>query len=110
VRQQPGSSGASKLKRDHHMLLGLREALAPLCARPDVERVVPARIRPGSRPPANGRLFLKIQGSTSTGLRLLAHGKAEHGGGAVQEVFVCTHHPDDVAAFVTAAQGGGCGR
>lgn len=70
------------LKREHHMLQGLENALQPIMALDCVSACIPARLRQAR---SRAGPFLTAQADTPDGLKLAAHGK-----GVIQEVFVVT--------------------
>jgi len=71
------------IKCQHGMIKGLRAALEEVSLWPEVRSIIPGVIRPSKGP--GGRLSLKVQYPTATGLKLLAKT-----GVAVQEVFIVT--------------------
>jgi hypothetical protein len=85
----------SKIKRQHHVLPELEDALARISAVPAVSGIIPGEIRPK----AGNSTGLRIQYRTPSGFKLI--GRA---GGAAQEIFVITADPDTVLAALRASR------
>lgn len=80
------------VKREHHLLQGLAPVLERLAVHPDVQSVIPARIKSAVR---GSGVELHLKYETPTGLKLLAKSA-----GGVQEIFVVTGNAAAVKAFI----------
>jgi Predicted metal-binding protein (DUF2103) len=90
------SGTQGKLKFDHHMIEGLQSALEAMSAWPEVNAITAGRIRHI----VGGRVVqmrLRVTTTTVTGLKLSARSRS-----GVQEVFVVTSSPDQVAHRIRA--------
>ncbi len=85
------------VKMEHHIIPGLREVLEEIGHWPEVQTVVPGRIKHTGK---GSTMWLRVQDQTVSGLKILAHN-----GGAVQEVFVVTGSPETVTARITERYG-----
>ena len=77
----------AKIKVQHHVLSQIRPALTEIASWPEVDGLIPGVIRP-KKGPSTG---LSLQYRTQAGFKLIARS-----GGAAQEVFVVTSHPEEV--------------
>ncbi|CAB1128114.1 conserved protein of unknown function [Candidatus Hydrogenisulfobacillus filiaventi] len=76
-----------KVKRQHHVLRELEAGLAFIGQLPEVDGVIPGTIKPK----AGGSTGFSFQYLTSSGIKLIGRS-----GGAAQEVFIITAHPQAV--------------
>ena len=83
--------GSSKIKYEHHMIDGLRTLLEtkvePI---EEVNSIIPGRMN--HKKGGTGRIILKIQYKTRTGLKCIALSRNK-----AQEVFIVTDKPDIVS-------------
>lgn len=84
----------SKIKRQHHVLKDLEPGLDLLASWEQVDGIIPGTIKPK----AGGSVGFSFQYFTPSGLKLIGRS-----GGAAQEVFVITGHPQEVLNRLKAA-------
>ncbi len=81
------------VKREHNIIQGLLPILERIAAYPDVDSVIPGRIKVTST--TISVVKLRVQTRTISGLKLGARSRR-----ASQEVFVVTSKPDAVVSFL----------
>ncbi len=81
------------VKREHGIIQGVLPVLERIAAHPEVDAVIPGRIKVTQNPIPKVRL--RIQTTTISGLKLGARS-----GRASKEVFLVTSNPDAVADFL----------
>lgn len=84
----------SKIKRQHHVLAELEDALERMAALEAVAGIIPGEIRPK----AGNSTGFSFQYRTASGLKLIGRS-----GGAAQEIFIITARPDEVLTLLRAA-------
>lgn len=82
--------GTSKIKYQHGMIKGLREALEAIQPWVEIQTIVPGEIKP-CRGSGSG-LRLEVKYKTAAGLKVLAKNSS-----SVQEVFFSSNSPDALA-------------
>jgi len=94
IGKEMGKKYRSKgVKREHSIISGLLPVLERIAAHPQVDAVIPGRIKVTRSIASNVRL--RIQTRTVSGLKLGARS-----GRASQEVFLVTSYPDAVAEYL----------
>ncbi|HMW88531.1 MAG TPA: DUF2103 domain-containing protein [Candidatus Obscuribacter sp.] len=87
--------GASKIKYQHGMIKGLREALEAIESWSEIQTIVPGEIKP-CRGSGSG-LRLNVKYKTAAGLKVLAKNNS-----SVQEVFFASNSPDALVSKLQA--------